>query len=355
MSKLARRESRILADSLRMPQPRTSPLVVLLRRLLLAVALLLVGTLVMYLDRDGYVDNNSPDPIGFWDALYYTSVSLSTTGYGDIAPVTPEARLVTTVVITPLRVMFLIVLVGSTLAVLTKGSRQMIRIDRWRSRIRDHTVVVGAGTKGRAAVDTLLETGLSPSDVVVVDSDAAALDVMAARGLVTVNGDATRSELLRMAGVARARSVVVATNRDDTTLLVTLTAREIGPGVRIVAAVREADNARLVRQSGASSVIVTEETAGRLLGVAVSRSAAIDYIEDLLTPAAGIALSQRELTAGEIGQSPDELPDVVLGVVRGDRLHRVGTDVAKTLEPGDELIYVRRVSADTNEGVPGTT
>jgi hypothetical protein len=62
------------------------------------------------------------------DAFCYVTVSLSTTGYGDIVPVTPEARLLTTVVITPLRLLFLIVLVGTTVELRTEHSRQAVRI-----------------------------------------------------------------------------------------------------------------------------------------------------------------------------------------------------------------------------------
>jgi voltage-gated potassium channel len=86
------------------------------------------------------------------DCIYYATVSLSTTGYGDITPVTPSARLVNVLVITPLRVAFLIVLIGTTVETLTTQSRQALKIQRWRSRVRNHTIVVGYGTKGRTAV-----------------------------------------------------------------------------------------------------------------------------------------------------------------------------------------------------------
>ena len=76
-------------------------------------------------------------------------MSLSTTGYGDITPVTPSARLVNVLVITPLRVAFLIVLIGTTVETLTTQSRQALKIQRWRSKVRNHTIVVGYGTKGR--------------------------------------------------------------------------------------------------------------------------------------------------------------------------------------------------------------
>ena len=331
-----------LVGPIRMPDVGASPVVSLLRRLGIALGALLAAALIVYVGRDGYLDNNGTPPISFNDALYYATVSLSTTGYGDIVPVSPLARLLTTLVITPLRLLFLIVLVGTTVELLTERSRQAFRIQRWRSRVRGHTVVVGYGTKGRAAVETLLGDGAEPDDIVVVDTDRAQLDAASALGLVTVTGNATRSSVLRIAGVQQARAIVVATNRDDTAVLVTLTARELAPDIRIVASVRESENVHLLRQSGATSVIVSAETAGRLLGAATTTPAVVEVIEDLLTPEAGFAISEREVEESEVGGSPRHLPDIVLGVVRGDDRYRVDASSVDALEAGDRLLYIRK-------------
>ncbi len=89
-------------------------------RVLIAVGALLVTAIIVYLERDCYDDNGVLGDITFIDALYYATVSLSTTGYGDIAPVCESARLVNVLVITPLRFIFLIVLIGTTVEALTK-------------------------------------------------------------------------------------------------------------------------------------------------------------------------------------------------------------------------------------------
>ena len=328
-----------------MPDARSSPVRSLVTRLLIALFALGATTLSVYFGRDGYLDNNGAGDISLMDALYYATVSLSTTGYGDIVPVTPSARAVNIAVITPLRVLFLIVLVGTTVELLTERSRQAFRIQRWRSRVRDHTVVVGYGTKGRAAVETLLGDGVEPEKIVVVDTDRSRLDVASGLGLVTVSGNATRSAVLRIAGVQLATTLVVALDRDDTAVLVTLTARELSRSISIVAAVREAENVHLLRQAGASSVIVSDETAGRLLGVATRTPAVVEVVEDLLTPDVGFAISQRPVEPAEVGGSPRHLPDIVLGVIRNDRLHRVDATTVDTVEPGDQLLYVRSAAS----------
>ncbi len=333
-----------LVGPVRMPDSPVTPVQSLLRRLAIALGALFLTAFIVYVDRDGYLDNNSTTPISLGDALYYATVSVSTTGYGDIVPVSPTARWLTTVFVTPLRLIFLITFVGTTVELLTERSRQSFRIQRWRSRVRDHTVVVGYGTKGRAAVETLLGDGAEPAAIVVVDTDRAQLDAASALGLVTVTGNATRSSVLRIAGVPLAKAIVVATNRDDTAVLVTLTARELAPEIRIVASVRESENVHLLRQSGATSVIVSAETAGRLLGAATTTPSVVEVIEDLLTPDAGFAISEREIEESEVGGSPRHLADIVLGVVRGERLHRVDASAVDALERGDRLLYVRKAS-----------
>lgn len=333
-----------LVGVVRMPESTVSPLNAILRRVAGALIALFAAVLLVYLDRDGYRDNNG-DGVSFLDCIYYATVTLSTTGYGDITPVTDLARTVNIIVITPLRVLFLIVLVGTTLEVLTERSRQALRIQKWRRTVRDHVVVIGFGTKGRSAVNTLLvDESLEPNQIVVVDTDQASLDSAAARGLITVHGSATRADVLRVAGVQRARSIVVAANRDDTAVLVTLTARELAPKAHIIASVREAENVHLLKQSGADQVVVSSETAGRLLGMATRTPQVVAMVEDLLTPEAGMAIAEREVEPSEAGGSPRHLPDLVLGIVRQERLYRVDSPEVDAIEPGDRLLYIRKVT-----------
>ncbi|MFQ6396422.1 potassium channel family protein [Nocardia sp. KC 131] len=332
-----------LVGLLRIPEIQTSPWISLSRRVAFAIGLLFSAALVVYFGRDGYHDN-SGDELSFLDAFYYATVSLSTTGYGDIAPVTAHARLANIVIITPLRVLFLIVLVGTTLGVLTERSRQAFKIQRWRRSVRNHTVVVGYGTKGRTAIDAMIGDGVQPADIVVVDTDVIALEAAANAGLVTVHGSATQSDVLRLAGAQNAAAVVVATNRDDTAVLVTLTARELNKAAKIAVAIREAENTHLLRQSGADSVVVSSETAGRLLGISTTTPTVVEMMEDLLTPEQGFAVAEREVEASEIGGSPRHLSDIVLGVVRGGQLIRVGEPEVDAIEAGDKLLFIRRAA-----------
>jgi voltage-gated potassium channel len=137
---------------------------------------------------------------------------------------------------------------------------------------------------------------------------------------------------------------VVATNRDDSAVLATLTARELAPNAHIVASVREAENVHLLKQSGANQVVVSSDTAGRLLGMATLTPVVVDMVEDLLTPESGLAIAERPVEPSEEGGSPRHLGDIVLGVVRDGVLYRVDSPLVDAIEPGDRLLYVRKVT-----------
>jgi voltage-gated potassium channel len=307
-------------------------------RFAVALALVLVNWALVVVERGSYNDT-ADGHVSITDALYYTTVTLTTTGYGDITPVTSGARLVNALLVTPMRLLFVVLLVGTTIKALTTQSREEFKQARWRSRVNNHIVVLGYGTKGRNAVRALVLQGQAADAIVVVDREPSAVTAATEAGHTALHGAATGETVLRDALVDRARAVIVALGRDDTAILATLTVRRLFPGVSVIAAAREADNAELLRQSGASSVIVSSETAGRLLGLATASPDTVGVVEDLLSFGHGIDLDQRRVTAVEVGRRPSDLPVPVLAVVRDGRTLRYSDPDIGALRGGDQLIF----------------
>ncbi len=327
--------------TIRLPARRLAPLRALGVRVAIAVALILFIVAVVYLDRDGYRDVNE-DGMTLIDCFYYTVVSLSTTGYGDITPASQGARLTNVLVVTPARVLFLIILIGTTLEVLTTQYRNTVRLSRWRRTLKNHVIVCGYGTKGRSAVRALVEDGIDKKNIVVIEPSAAGVRQANDDGLVVIEGTGTRSADFNQADIRDAQAVIIATHTDESAVLIALTARQLTSGsVRIIAAVREDENAPLLRQSGAHHVVVSSANAGRLLGLSTTSPPIIDLMEDLLTPGRGMALATRSARRDEIGQLPRQLEEVVIGVFRRGRLRSVAGEEVKAVEPGDTLIYIR--------------
>jgi voltage-gated potassium channel len=326
-----------------LPDRERSPWWSLTRRILLALGLIAVTVVIVYADRGGYRDANDAPRYGInlVDAIYYSTVTLSTTGYGDIAPVSGTARLVNAFVITPLRVAFLVLLIGTTLEVMASQGRRMFRIARWRKNMSNHVVIVGYGTKGRSAVETLVNNGIDRDSIVVVDKGSQAVAEAHADGLAIVTGDATRSEVLQRAGVAEAKQVIITTDRDDSNVLATLTTRQLNADAWIVASVREHENAPLMKQSGANSVITSSDAVGRLLGLSSLSPTLGTVMEDLLTYGEGLEVAERDLLVSEVGMQPQSLPDQVISVVRDEQVYRYFDPTVTQLARGDRLIVVR--------------
>jgi voltage-gated potassium channel len=326
-------------DLVELPRHQVGPVTQVARRLALALAVMGVAWVAVWLGRSGYHDNSLDRAPGLVGTLYYVTVSLSTTGYGDIVPVSTGARLVNIFILTPLRVVFLIILVGTTVEVLVGRTREQFRRNRWRQRMGSgHTVVIGYGTKGRAAVSTLRAVGTPLDQIVVVDPRSEAVAEASRDGIAAVHGDGSRIGVLRRALIESANAVVVATGQDDSAMLVTLSARRLNPGAAIVTSIRESEHVELARQSGATSVVASSEAAGRLLGAATFSPSVSDVLGDLMRHGGGLDLAERPVGADEVGRSPTACGDIVLAVLRAGRLVRFSE--VDTLAPGDRLVTV---------------
>ncbi|PIE21205.1 MAG: potassium transporter Kef [Arachnia propionica] len=329
-----------------LPKGRAKPIRELIIRLALATLMLAISTAFVWFDRDAYVDNVHNDGISFIDALYYSTVTMTTTGYGDITPLLPHARLLNAIVITPMRVGFLVLLVGTTVQVLANQGTRALRDFEWRNRMQDHAVIIGYGTTGRSAANTLRLQGMSADKIVIIDDRRVNLDDANYDGYAGFQGDATRSDLLRRAEVHRANQVIICLDRDDTAVLATLTVRQLNPKAHVIVSVREHENVSLARHSGADSVVTSAATVGRLMGLSATGPQLSEVIQDLLTTGTGLEICQRLADPTEIGLHPHDIAtEQVLSVIRDGQILRFFSDDLDMIKEGDQLVVVRRASA----------
>lgn len=333
--------------ALRLPERALSPVRSLSVRIGIAVLLLAIVVIAVYADRDGYRDADG-NPLSLIDAIYYTTVTMTTTGYGDITPISQSARIINIVLITPLRVMFLILLVGTTLEVLASQGRERMRLARWRKNMRNHVVVVGYGTKGRSAVSTLVGSGVDRDHIMVIDPNDAASREAQADGFASIIGDATRRDVLERAHVEDADQIIITANRDDTAVLVTLNARQLNDSAHIIVSVREEPNVHLLRQSGANNVVTSSESVGRMLAIASVNPSLAEVLDDMLSPGKGLEVAQRDIHPDEVGRSPKWCTDQVVAVHRGDKVYRFYDDEVAAMQTGDTLIVVRKGDRDVS-------
>src|SRR3546814_2005476 len=120
---------------------------------------------------------------------------------------------------------------------------------------QNHIVVAGFGTSGSEAVHELIARGTPAERIVVIDPDDEAGQQAEALGCNVLCGDATRDKTLDAVKVSHANALIISAGRDDTSILITLTARQLAPDLPISVSVRKKDNEMHEMQAGATTVI----------------------------------------------------------------------------------------------------
>lgn len=240
----------------------------------IALALLIACFCLLWFDRDGLRDNVDGH-LTVADVIYFTMITITTVGYGDIVPVSERARLIDAFLITPIRLFLWLIFLGTAFDMLFKKG-----IDRWRMRriqssLCGHTIIAGFGLSGSTAAAELIGRGLDPARLVIIDCREEACAKARAIGAAAMQGDASSNELLGAAHVERAASVVITAGRDDTSILIVLTAHALAPDVPVSVVIRTPDNEDIARTAGADHVINPIALAGRMLAEsALKRTAA---------------------------------------------------------------------------------
>jgi voltage-gated potassium channel len=309
-------------------------------RLGAAFALVFFVVLIHWIDRNGLKDTHD-GTVSFLDVFYFTMISITTTGFGDIAPVSDRARLIEAVIVTPIRFAVIFIFVGTAYTFIIKRSWETWRMKRIQERLADHIVVLGYGVSGSQAVQELIARGTDPACIVVVDPSTARLKQAEQVGCNVIEGDATRDETLAAVRIGVARTILVSAGRDDTTILIVLTARHLAPGVPITAVIRADDNELLARQAGAENVINPVRFTGLLLAGSAQGRHIAEYMSDLASVDGRVQLVERPVSPEEVGRPLDTIATGKgVRIYRGKRAIGFWEPEAHVLEAGDVIVEV---------------
>lgn len=321
---------------------RAAPETVLLRRIAIVAALFLFVIGVTYADRAGLKDQ-ADNEISLSDVVYFTMITVTTTGYGDIVPVSPRARMVDAFLITPIRMIVWFIFIGTAYELVLQRVLEDWRMTRLQRKLDGHVVICGYGSSGEVAAAELIRRGDDPAAIIVIDVDPARAREAADRGLSTLQGEVTREDMLRVAGVERARAVIICVDRDETTALATLTVRGLGSKARIVATVREEENAKLLRTSGADELVLPWRLGGCLLATAVSDVSSVALVQDIISHGGALELKERAVLPAEIGVAPAAVPQgLVVQVKRGERTLSFWEFQQLLLQAGDRIALIAK-------------
>lgn len=307
----------------------------------LAFLLIALVIAIHWFDRDGLKDNHD-NVVSFLDVVYFTMISITTTGFGDIAPISDRSRLIEAVIVTPVRIAVLFIFVGAAYDFVIKRSWEKFRMARIQEQLTDHVVVLGYGVSGSQSVGELIERGVDPRCIVVIDPSEERLTEAEKLGVNVMAADATRDETLKSVRIDEASSVLISAGRDDTSILMVLTVRHLAPKVPISVVVRAEDNELLARQAGANHVINPVRFTGLLLAGSVKGAHIAEYLADLASVGGRVQLVERVVTPEECGKSIADLTSGGQGlrVYRGGRAIGFWEEECQTLQPGDVVVEI---------------
>jgi voltage-gated potassium channel len=311
-----------------------------------AIAALLASLITIHwFEREGLKDIHDGE-VSLVDVIYFTMISATTTGYGDVVPITDRTRLFDAIVVTPVRILFLLILAGSAYAFVARRSWEKVVMKRIQRNLCDHVIVAGYGTKNNRAVQELIGIGMDPHDIVVVDTSEDRLKKAKALGCTVLNADATRDETLQAVHINRAKLLIISAGRDDTSILICLTARHHAPKVRISVAVNAQDNEVPAKRAGADVVVNPLDFAGLLLATTHGGQHIADYLGDLASSEGRVRLIEREVRPDEIGRSLKDLTGGLgVRIIRDGKPYGFWRPQVAKLEPGDIVMEIQSTIA----------
>jgi len=294
------------------------------------------------------------------DGVYMTVITVATIGYGEIHELPPSGRVFGTIYII-LCLGTIAYAVSSITAFIVEGELKNLlgrrKMEKRIDRLRDHFIVCGADETALTAVRELL---LTRKPFVVVDASREALDRAAGLGdVLAVQGDPTDDEVLRMAGVERARGFLTSLPSDESNLFAVVTARSLNPRLRIVAKALDVQSHKKIVKAGADSVISPTFIGGMRMVSEMIRPAATTFLDQMLrerervlrvdeiTIPAGSPLAGRTLAEAGIGEKTGALLVAVKGARNAE--YEFNPPAGRPLEAGDILIFIG--SPEMAEGI----
>ncbi len=313
---------------------------ILTRIYLSAVALLLLlafGTAGFYLGAD-------PQP-SLADSLHMTLITITTVGYTEVVPLNTVSEQIfagmlaiagfgnLTFLFTSLTVFFLETDLDYTL--------RRRRMEKQIKKLRQHYIICGFGRVGRNIAEELFSTG---RNVVAIDPDEANFESSRERfpALLYLHGDASDDDLMIAADIADARGVFAVTGDDGKNIMITLTAKQLNPRVRVVARCHEMRNAEKLRRAGADQVVSPDFTGGMRLASTMIRPHVVSFFDEMLRTDRKLRLEEVELPQKfkprPFSNLVDRTPEYVLLAVRVGKAWHFNPAPDFQLEPGHVVI-----------------
>ena len=310
----------------------------LIRRLLwplLGLQVVVVYGVVGYMLLEGW---------SFVDALYMTTITLTTVGFREVR-ILDDAGKLFTVSLSILGVVLLLITITLVAVWVSEGNigerRRRKRMLRQIERLKDHYIVCAFGRVGRTVAREFREEGVP---FVVVDSNEALEERMVNEGVLYLIGDPSQEDVLRRTGIERARGLVCAVDSDSTNVFIALMARSINPDIFIVARASASESIPRLQNAGADRVISPYVTSGQQMALMSLRPGVVGMFGIEMRGEREVRLEEVQVEEGSHlahASVADALGKATLLAIRhGDGTVTANPRSNQRLRPGDRLVLL---------------
>jgi voltage-gated potassium channel len=280
------------------------------------------------------------------DSFYMVIITISTVGYGEIHPQSAAGRIFTsTLIVTGVATMLYgFGVFAETLADNAFGNyRRERQLERNLNQLRDHFIICGYGRIGTQIVAEFEDHNVPYA---VIDQTDEAVGRLRAEGRLHIEGDASSEELLKQAGIERARGLISAVDSDERAVYIVLAARALNPNLYIIARAGRPESIRRLELAGATRAVSPYGMAGHRMAELAVRPALVDVLDTLHHGEAGIGVEELLVGAGmaSVGKTIeeagllDQAAAKLLALRRQDGTLFVSPSPELRLEEGDLLI-----------------
>jgi len=258
------------------------------------------------------------------DCFYMTFITIATIGFGEVIDLSQsQTGRAFTIVVATFGIGVYSYALSKTTAFLIEGEfnlalrrrRMLKRIDR----LAGHHIVCGIGRIGTNVANELAATG---REFVVIDAEAAQLDAYRERNpeVPYLHGDAAEDEVLRAAGIAHAAGLFAVVGDDSKNLVIALSAKQLNPGVRVVARCHDVGFIEKIRKVGADAIVSPDFTGGLRMASAMIRPQVVTFLDEMLRSDRGLRVEEIAVAPRHAGRRLGELaspgPDHILIALR---------------------------------------
>ncbi len=301
--------------------------------------------LIIFINALGVIGYMVIEGWNFRDSLFMTVITITTVGYGEVHELTAAGEIFT-IVLLVFGVGIILYLLGTAAKLLLEGELEDLigrkRLERKINELRDHYIICGFSRMGKTIAKEFSSRGI---DILIIEKNSVP-DIEKGE-LLILEGDANNEEVLKSAGIEKAKGLISVLSSDAENLFLVLSARDLNPNLFIVTRASEESSERKILRAGADRVVSPYFTGGIRIANSILKPAVVDFIE-YATKSGNLELQLEEILLSENSKFKNltlentaigrDLGIIIVAIKRHDVTMDFNPNSSSLINSGDTLV-----------------